>query len=158
MILIQILIQMRTVISPVTMTNKTKGIVLVAIAAIMLVGTTVSQAPMNVAASRGGSSSGDDTVPALRQSQVIKKDGEVKHEKTTVSNEGSLYASEVTMDKKSNIDKDDTDKPANSWERTVETSKKNIDVSGSSNEKSSKAAREGEDSLYVDSEVASASS
>ena len=45
--------------------NKKKGITLVAIAAIMLAaGTTVSLAPMNVLASSGGSSDGDDE-PAL---------------------------------------------------------------------------------------------
>lgn len=102
--------------------------------------TTVSLAPLNLKASSGGSSG--DTIPALRQSNVIEKDGEVKHDKKTVSNERSSNAAEVGRDRTIKIDKDDTENPANSWERTINTPNKVMELSGSSNEKSSLAAPE----------------
>lgn len=94
--------------------------------------TTISLAPMNVNALT------EDT-PTLDKSSSFIKNGDDEETRDTKSNEQSSNSkAEVNIDGKHNID-DDDDSPANVWDRTIHTPNKDIDVSGSSNEKSSNA-------------------
>ena len=101
------------------MTNKTERIALVGIATIMLVGgTTVSLAPMNVVAS-SGSAGGDDREGALRLS--VTKDGETKAQiESSPNSDKAKKEHEIT--KESSKRDDNSDDPAlelNKVERTI---------------------------------------
>jgi hypothetical protein len=86
----------------------------------------------------------DDDTPALQRDSSFEK-GDVLKERRTTSNDHSSDAAKVSIDKDLEIDKDNTEDAAKSWERTITTPNKVIEQFGSSNEKSSNAAAIGGD-------------